>query len=644
MTLRAFIIGLTCVVGLCLLDPLTSFNKGWGWNTVGHFPPGAVFFLVLLTVGGNLLIKLVRRAWALRQAELMLVWCMLLVASIVPSDGLMRWFLPMLAGPSYVGRRADIAWQETSLEHAPEPLLLTKSLKSVAVTQFYEGHPEGWDGRIPWGLWAGPVLRWGLFMLFFYLAVFFICGILRRQWVDRERLQFPLARVPLEFTEGSAGEGWLPRLLRNKAFLLGVVCTLAFRLLRDLPLLFGADGGWNVPVPLKDLFHETPLEQLSFQNFEVWWGPVGFAYLVPADVSLSIWFFYLFGRFELQTSHWLGGTAHQGGTWSALMNWQIAGSYLIFTLGTLFMARRHLLDVARKALGLARGLDDSAEPVSYGVGFWGLLICTAGSVWWFFHYGMKLWVAVIYFGLLMSIMIVNARLVAQSGLYITTCLWRAPNVLHGLGFGRVFGAEGIIVSQMQEGIMIASNYSFLSPAAIHSFRISEAMDRYRKLLLPALVVALFAGIGASTYTCLRMSYGGGAANFQDSWGATGNPKYVFDVAHQKMERPSQVEKAHWRPFGIGLALTGFVMFMRARFYWWPIHPIGLLAISNWHADRIWLPFFLGWLTKVALMKFGSGRIVRQARFFFIGLILVETFVGGVSTIVRTLTRGAVPGF
>jgi hypothetical protein len=91
-------------------------------------------------------------------------------------------------------------------------------------------------------------------------------------------------------------------------------------------------------------------------------------------------------------------------------------------------------------------------------------------------------------------------------------------------------------------------------------------------------------------------------------------------------------------------LTGAVMFMRARFYWWPIHPIGLLAISNWYADRIWLPFLLGWLIKKSLMRFGSGRMVHAGRLFFIGFILTEYFVGGCSTLVRTLTAGAVPGF
>jgi hypothetical protein len=65
MTWRAFLIGVVLVAGLCLLDPYTSFNKGYGWNTVGHFPTGPVFLLIVLTVGVNVLVKLIRRASAL---------------------------------------------------------------------------------------------------------------------------------------------------------------------------------------------------------------------------------------------------------------------------------------------------------------------------------------------------------------------------------------------------------------------------------------------------------------------------------------------------------------------------------------------------------------------------------------------------
>ncbi len=52
----------------------------------------------------------------------------------------------------------------------------------------------------------------------------------------------------------------------------------------------------------------------------------------------------------------------------------------------------------------------------------------------------------------------------------------------------------------------------------------------------------------------------------------------------------------------------------------------------------------GWLTKVGIMKFAGGHVLRDARFFFIALILVEAFVGGVSSLVRTISQGAIPAF
>ncbi|MHC4593264.1 MAG: DUF6785 family protein, partial [Planctomycetota bacterium] len=162
MTLRAFVLGLAAVVGLCLLDPYTSFIKSYGWQTEGAFPEGAVFLLVFITIVLNFIIKLVRRRWALRQAELMLIWCMLIVSATVASEGLMSYFFPQLAGPAYVARRADIAWKDTALELAPKGLLLSNDPRSVAVQQYYEGRPEG--GRFPWSQWAGTMSHWLVFM------------------------------------------------------------------------------------------------------------------------------------------------------------------------------------------------------------------------------------------------------------------------------------------------------------------------------------------------------------------------------------------------------------------------------------------------------------------------------------------------
>jgi hypothetical protein len=632
-------LGLGLVVLVAAADPYTSFNHGYGWTSSGHFPQGPVFLLVLFTVFVNFAVKLVRRRWALRQSELLLMWCMLIVSCTVASNGLMRYWFSTLAGPPYIARRADILWKDTALETVPDSLLLTKDPKSLAAKWFFEQKPD--DSALPWRPWVRPIAHWLGFILPFYLAVLLMCALLRKQWVENERLQFPLARIPLDFTEGSAGPGLFPSLFGSKAFLWGIIISAATRFLRALPLLFGADSGWALQVPLKDVFQDTPLNHLYLENFSVWWDVMGFAYFVPADVSLSVWLFYLFGRVELQTASWLGSPLHYGGTWGELFQWQTFGSYIVFTVGALFMARRHLAAIVRKAVGRGRGVDDSDEVVGYGVGFWGFVLFSGLAVAWFAAHGMKLWVGIVMLLLGLCMMFVHARIVCQSGLHFTQPVWRPPNVVHGLSFGRAFGSKGVIVAAMEDGIAVP--LVLLSAGAMNSFRISEVFRR-KRLLLPALVTALFIAIAASGWTSLWQAYHDGALNYSDTWGATGQPKGVFDGAHYKMENPSQANQVRWSPLAIGAVLTGAVMFLRARFYWWPIHPIGLLAISNWYADRIWLPFLLGWLIKKSLMRFGSGRMVHAGRLFFIGFILTEYFVGGCSTIVRTLTAGAVPGF
>ncbi|MHC4481339.1 MAG: DUF6785 family protein, partial [Planctomycetota bacterium] len=436
----------------------------------------------------------------------------------------------------------------------------------------------------------------------------------------------------------------LPRLVTNKAFLAGLSVTVAFRLVRALPVIFGAQQPWSITLPLQAATAETALEHLYLQNVGINWSAIGFAYLVPADVSLSIWFFYALAHLELLAAAGMGSPLHANGRTSELLQWQATGAYFVFTLGALFMARRHLVDVVRKAVGLGRHIDDSEEPVGYGASFWGFVICSAGVVWWMARHGMQAWVAVALLALWLCFMFVSARLVAQSGVFLTETRVYPARVLHGLGLGQVFGPAGAVLARMQDAWLIGHNAATLSPQAINAFRISEVFGKRRKLLLPALAVALGLAVVSSTWVSVGQAYKTGALNFSYTWGVTANAKSAFDAAHQGLIQAGQYQPARWAPLAGGGVLMAFVMFMRARFYWWPVHPIGLLTNLGVHSDWLALGFFLGWLTKVSLTKFGSGRMVRQARFFFIALILVELSTSAFSSVVRAISRGTIPAF
>ncbi len=637
MTWRAFIIGLLFVAGIALLEPWTSWAEGWGGFSGTAFPGGAVLVLVILTVGLNVLLKLVRRGWELRQPELMLIWCMLIVGATFPGDGLARFWFSFTAAPPYLARRPDNHWEDGgALAHAPEGLVLSRDPLSIAAQDYFEGGRE----RVPWSHWVEPLTRWGIFFVLLYLSIFFLMAILRRQWVESERLMFPLAGVPLEFTQGSAGASLLPAAFTQKGFLVGLTFALLLRFVRALPLLFGADSTLPLVLPLQDALAGTALEPMQFVNVPLWPAAVGFAYLVPADVSLSIWFFFFFARAELQVIHSIG----LGGQWREVMQWQQAGAYIAFVLILLYMARRHLWVVIRGAFS-RRKLDDEREPVRLRLAFWGFTLSTFACLAWYAMHGMRWVTALLVFGMIMCWYLVYARVVAQAGLYVARTTWRLGEFVHAITGGRVMGPAGAVISNLQDPLLVTGGTAYLAPMAINAFRISEVFEpKRRRLLLPAMMVAFLVAMACGTWTSLNTAYRMGGANYSDWWGQTQEVEWRMQAADRIIRNPTRAAQAFPVPFLIGLLGMTFVMVMRMRFYWWPVHAIGLLSCASWHADRLWLPFLLGWGAKMSIMKLFGGRALRQGRYFFIALIIVEASVGGVSTIVRTLSRGAIPGF
>lgn len=639
MTWRAFIIGLLAAVGICLLEPY-SVAKGYGFFTNSCFPGGAVLVLVVVVVGLNALVKLARRAWALTQPELMLVWCMALVACAIPNEGLGSFWYGVVAGGPYMARRAELAWEDDgALTAAPADLVLSKDPKSTAALQYFQGSETG---RVPWKVWILPLAHWAVFLVMMYAAVFFGCAILRRQWVEVERLTFPLARIPLELTEGSGGgKSLLPPAFSDRAFLAGLAFSGAFRFLRALPLMFGAERGWVINVPLAQVFSGTPLESMGFQDFNLWYIAIGFAYLVPADVSLSVWFFYLFSRCQLQVGQWLALPAVAGGSWSPFLRWQQLGSTLALVAGMLYIARRHLKAVVTKALGLSRSRKDADEPVGYPAAFWGFVLSMAGCAAWHWYYGMALPMAVAAMVLVFCWYLTYARVVAQGGVYVARISWSVTDTLHGLT-GRLSPPGAVMTSTVD--IFLGGATIMLAPVAMDAFRISSVFRRRRRLFLPALMASILVALVATSYMVLTQAYAMGALNFSFVWAAKQVPITVFDHAHRIITQPSQSAQFYWGSTALGTVLTAAVMFMRTRFYWWPIHPIGLLTCSSWHSHRLWLPFLLGWLAKVSIMKFSGGHMLRAARTFFVAFIIAESFVNGVSALISVATGGTVPLF
>ena len=80
--------------------------------------------------------------------------------------------------------------------------------------------------------------------------------------------------------------------------------------------------------------------------------------------------------------------------------------------------------------------------------------------------------------------------------------------------------------------------------------------------------------------------------------------------------------------GVGFVLAFLLMFIRSRFLWSQLHPLGYAVSSSW-GIHLWSSFMISWVIKKVILKYGGFKGYRKAVPFFLGLILGEFTVGSV---------------
>ena len=153
----------------------------------------ALFLFFLITLLINPLAKLLTGT-SLHTGELATVYIMMVVGAAIPSWGLTMNLIPLLGGFFYY------ATPENDWANIIQPYIarLLVPEDSAAIQKLFEGKAQG--ERIPWGAWATPLMAWGLFVVNMYFTTLCVLVVLRKQWVERERLNFPLATLPIEMS------------------------------------------------------------------------------------------------------------------------------------------------------------------------------------------------------------------------------------------------------------------------------------------------------------------------------------------------------------------------------------------------------------------------------------------------------------
>jgi hypothetical protein len=221
---------------------------------------------------------------------------------------------------------------------------------------------------------------------------------------------------------------------------------------------------------------------------------------------------------------------------------------------------------------------------------------------------------------LMVLYVGVTKVVAQCGLvYFRGPMTAQSATMHLLGTASLTPASmaGLALSF---GICCDAKTSVATMLA-HIGRLAGAIPVSRRAVLAASVLALAIGMAASFVITLDVAHDWGAYNFGSYEFQYGNLNIMNDVV-AKMRTPTELkwETVLW--LGIGAAAMALMTFLRYRFLWWPIHPVGFTAGGlNWPIRASAFSLFLAWSCKLAILKIGGIRAYERARPFFLGTLL-----------------------
>jgi len=622
VSVRAVLTGLACALLVCGVTPYNDYAVAATYLSGNFFPIGALAAVLgLVLVVNPLLITLGRRHRAFTPGEILTVWAMVIIAAGIPSSGLMRYLLPHLVAPHYYATRTN-HWEGLFLAHLPPYLFVSDP---DAVRTFFEGLRRGQP--IPWGAWAVPLAWWSVFVACLFLSFFCLATLLRRPWVEHERLAFPLVKLPILLAEAPSPGEKFNALLRAPLLWVGVGLVTALHTVKGLHQFYP-----TIPdVPLiwhaTDYLHGRPWDGMGDTALFIWPLVVGFSYLMSSEVCLSLWLFYLLFRVEVMVGvlyAWdMGGTGTGFTMGPAYTVYPEVGGALMLTVWTLWTMRGHLADVWRKAWGNAPDVDDSREPLSYRFALFGLLGGYAGLFAWLTLAArmQPLMAGGMLVGSLV-IFILLSWLVAQAGLLFVTQAFAPSQVLTVLGGGLAFDARSLVMASLTEHVGWQDSREFMLPPLLNSLKGAAETGLGARSLTRALALCVGCAVLLSGVVSLWLPYThGGALALQNPWMYKSAPQISFSWAAAQVNNPHPPQAGGMAQMAAGAAFVLALFLCRAYLPALGLHPAGFLVAASYALYELWFSLFLGWLLKAPLVRYGGMRGYRLALPFFLGLIL-----------------------
>ena len=627
VTVRSLLVGSLMTLGISTIAPYSNMILRGSNFALDFSTAGAIFLFFLFVFFIQTGLKALHPRLSLRRQELVVIYIMAIVGCAIPSMGLTEYLLPITSGVLYYATPEN-EWAEL-IHPFVRPWLVPQDYD--AARYFYEGLPEGMP--IPWSAWLVPLLAWIPLILCVYVAMICIAVILRRPWIQDERLNFPLIQVPIAMIAEGGPTDRLSPFFKNPIMWAGFAIPFFIGSIRALHNYydFVPDIVLVTSIPL---FRNTTNLQIAL-SFPM----VGFAFLVNLDIAFSIWFFNLVGRVQEGTLGILGVASTEKLNFATIPIFahQGMGAMIVLVFFSLWMARRHLVRVFRKAFTGLPEVDDSDEMLSYRTAVFGLIGTSLFIGVWLALAGLAWWVVPIYLFAMFTLFVGITRVVAEGGIAATRApLIAADFVTSGLG-SAVLGGQTLTTLSFTY-VWAADIRTFVLASCANGLKLAEEYLRgSKRALFAAIMLAICISLGASIWIVLYLSYTYGGVNLEP-WFFISGPQVPFKFVAHELHRLDGPDLVGWISTLVGGGVMALLMIARQHLFWWPLHPLGYaVSTSTYLTNYISFSVFLAWLIKAIILKYGGPAYFRQACPFFLGLILGQFSVAGAWLVIDYFT-------
>jgi len=585
-----------------------------------------LFIVVLMNLAWR---KVLPRANPMRQEELLLLYIMLVTSCTFAGHDTLQNMFGSITYP-YWNATPENKWQSLFFQYLPKWLLITDK---DALTGMNHGNVNLYSplGLVYLRAWIVPLTAWGLFFLTLVGMYLCLTVLIRRAWIENEKLTFPIVQLPLAMTSENAGANFF----QNPVMWAGFGAAFSVSFLNGLHTLFPSIPELHVKLfDLSSIIVNRPWSAIGSTQSSFYPFAIGLGYFMPLDLSFSCWFFYVLARVFRVVGDVYGWDANQNSGQTSTFPYfgeQATGAWFGLGLMLLYAGRGYWRQVFESAWLGAR----SADPVEarrYRTAFGGLIVGGLLLALFSALIGMSGWVALAFFFIVFFLGFVITRVRAEFG-SPHEIVWVNPvQVLLTLFGSRALGAQDLTLLSM----LYWFNRGYRNhpmPNQLEAFKMmdgkpSVGVGKLCAVLAFASVISLLSTYWAHLH--VLYAYGGEAKD-------VGFKSFVGAESYNRLagwlNQPVPPASTGLYYIAAGFAFTIALSLMRINFVWWPFHPAGYALALSYAMEYFWMPIFIAWALKFLIIRYGGISLHRRAIPFFLGLILGDYTMGALWAII-----------